>query len=137
MRQVDQIIAGILGTGILGAGPPDEAAGAPAHPLYRDLIAGVDAVPVLQLAIGRAWVLVRTAGNAGLAYSPRWPAGVVPALRERLDGIMLRDLAGLALRRHDLAAAIGVAAINAQYNRPTLSGADDDGLSDDPSVPGS
>jgi uncharacterized protein (DUF4213/DUF364 family) len=129
MRQIDQII-----TGILGAGPPDETA--PPHPLYRDLIAGVDATPVLELAVGRAWVLVRTAGNAGLAYAPRWPAGIMPALRARIDGVTLRDLAQLALRRHDLAAAIGIAAINAHYNRPSLAGVDDDGLSDDPAVAG-
>ncbi|MBV8169792.1 MAG: hypothetical protein JO021_23605 [Alphaproteobacteria bacterium] len=127
MRQIERIITGILGAGL----PPEPTE--PPQALYRDLIAGVDAVPVLQLAIGRAWVLVRTAANAGLAFSPRWPAGVMPALSERLDGLMLRDVARLALRRHDLAAAIGIAAINAHYNRPTLAGAADDGLSDDPS----
>ncbi len=131
MHQIDRMIAGIL-----GAGPPAEPT-EPPHPLYRDLLAGVDATPVLELAIGRAWILVRTATNAGLAFSPRWPAGVAPALSERLDGLVLRDVARLALRRHDLAAAIGIAAINAHYNRPTLAGVDDDGLSDDPSVPGS
>jgi uncharacterized protein (DUF4213/DUF364 family) len=131
MRQIERII-----TGVLGAGPPAEPAEA-LDPLYRDLIAGVDAVPVLEVAIGRAWVLVRTAANAGLAFSPRWPAGVVPALRERIEDVMLRDLARLVLRRHELAAAIGVAAINAHYNQPTLVGVDDDGLSDDPTVPGS
>ena len=126
MQQIERII-----TRILGAGLPAEPT-EPPHALYRDLIAGVDAVPVLQLAIGRAWVLVRTATNGGLAFSPRWPAGVMPALSERIDGTMLRDLARLALRRHDLAAAIGIAAINAHYNRPGLVGADDDGLSEDP-----
>jgi uncharacterized protein (DUF4213/DUF364 family) len=85
--------------------------------------------------IGRAWILVRTAHGAGLAFAPRWPAGIVPARIERLDGVMLRDLATLALRRHDLAAAIGIAAINAQYNRPELAGHDDDGLAGDAAAP--
>jgi uncharacterized protein (DUF4213/DUF364 family) len=126
MHQIERIITGILGTvGDAGAPPPGFS-----DALYRDLIAGVETTPVLELAVGRAWVLVRTARNAGLAYSPRWPAGAVPALRERIEGVMLRDLAALALRHHDLAAAIGVAAINAHYNQPTLPGRDEDGLSD-------
>lgn len=132
MRDIEGIIAGIAGSG----GIPLPAEAPPPHPLYSDLIAGVAATPVVELAIGRAWILVRTAENAGLAFSPRWPAGGPPALRERLSGATLGDLARLALRRHDLAAGIGIAAINAHYNQPTLTGVDDDGLSDDPSVPG-
>jgi uncharacterized protein (DUF4213/DUF364 family) len=126
MRQVEQLIDAILGrSGRRAPEPPD---GAP-HALYRELIEGVGTSPVMRLAIGRAWVLVRSAGNAGLAYAPRWPAGVTPARLERLDGVMLRDLAILALRRDELAAAIGIAAINAHFNRPELAGSDDDGLS--------
>jgi uncharacterized protein len=127
MQQVDRLIAAILGP----AEPRESGPGAPeptTAPLYRDLIDGVGASPVLRLAIGRAWILVRTAHTAGLAFAPRWPVGIVPARIERLDGVMLRDLATLAMRRHELAAAIGIAAINAQYNRPELAGSDDDGL---------
>jgi len=126
MQQVDRLIAAILGP----AGPAETGESEPGAtaPLYRDLIDGVGASPVLRLAIGRAWILVRTAHTAGLAFAPRWPAGIVPARIERLDGVMLRDLATLALRRHALAAAIGMAAINAEYNRPELAGSDDDGL---------
>ncbi|MBI3513770.1 MAG: hypothetical protein HY060_06890 [Proteobacteria bacterium] len=122
MRRVEALIATILG-------PADPAPGAPApHPLYRELIAGVATAPVLRLVVGRAWILVRSVSNAGLAYAPRWPVGITPARTEPLAGVMLRDLAQLALRRHELAAAIGVAALNAHYNRPDLEGADDDGL---------
>ena len=126
MRQVERLIEAVLGRSGAMAEPPD---GAP-HALYRALIEGVGTVPVVRLAIGRAWVLVRSAGNAGLAFAPRWPAGVTPARLERLDGVMLRDLAVLALRRDELAAAIGMAAINAHFNRPDLVGSDDDGLTD-------
>src|SRR5271167_4813838 len=132
MQQVDRLIATILGP----AGPAEAGAAEPAPaPLYRDLIDGVGASPVLRLAIGRAWIVVRTAHTAGLAFAPRWPVGIVPARIERLDGVMLRDLATLALRRHELAAAIGMAAINAQYNRPELAGSDDDGLAGDEAAP--
>src|SRR5271168_260304 len=129
MQQVERLIDSILGP-VLGPVPAAETAATepPPHALYRDLIDGVGASPVLRLAVGRAWILVRTAHSAGLAYAPRWPVGIVPARLERLDGVMLRDLASLALRRHALAAAIGMAAINAQYNRPELDGSDDDGL---------
>src|SRR5271170_782682 len=123
MRQIDRLIADMLGPAS-PAGPTEPAP----EPLYRDLIEGVGASPALRLVVGRAWILVRTAHAAGLAFAPRWPAGIVPARSERLDGVMLRDLASLALRRHPLAAAIGIAAINAQYNRPELAGTDDDGL---------
>src|SRR5580704_4984791 len=99
MQRVDRLIAALLGP----AAPAEPAAIEPApHPLYRDLIDGVGASPVLRLVIGRAWILVRTAHTAGLAFAPRWPAGIVPARTEPLDGVMLRDLATLALRRHEL-----------------------------------
>jgi uncharacterized protein (DUF4213/DUF364 family) len=123
MRRVEALIETFLGA----AAKPDAAAPA-AAPLYRALIAGVAATPVLRLVVGRAWILVRTTTNAGLAYSPRWPVGIVPARTEPLGGLMLRDLAQLALRPQELAAAIGVAALNAHYNRPDLEGVDDDGL---------
>src|SRR5277367_6130165 len=98
MRRVDRLIAAILGSAV----PADPGAIEPApHPLYRDLIDCVGASQVLRLVVGRAWILVRTAHTAGLAFAPRWPAGIVPARTEPLDGVMLRDLATLALRRHD------------------------------------
>ena len=125
MRRVEALIEAIQGP----AGAADPAATAPApHALYRELIAGVATTPVLRLVVGRAWILVRTVANAGLAYAPRWPVGITPARTEPLAGLMLRDLAQLAVRRDELAAAIGVAALNAHYNRPDLAGVDDDGL---------
>jgi hypothetical protein len=127
MQQVERLIDTIL-----GPLPAAETAAGPApHALYHDLIDGVGASPAQRLAIRRPGKLVTTAHGAGLAYAPRWPIGIVPARLERLDGVMLRDLASLALRRHALAAAIGVAAINAQYNRTELVGSDDDGLTGD------
>jgi len=126
MRQIERLIDAVLGR---ASGSAHDAPDVAAHPLYRELIDGVGTTPVARLAIGRAWILVRSATNAGLAFAPRWPAGVSPARLERLDGVMLRDLAILALRRDELAAAIGIAAINAHYNRPDLLGGDDDGLS--------
>jgi hypothetical protein len=126
MLHVDRLIASIRGLAV--AAPPDSIAPT-AHPLYRDLIDGVAADPVASLAIGRAWILVRSAHGAGLAFAPRWPAGSAPARREMLDGVTLRDLADLATHPHELAAAIGIAAINAHYNRHDLAGSDDDGLS--------
>jgi uncharacterized protein len=125
MQRIDRLVAEILGSSDAAAAG---AAVPAAHPLYGDLIGGIDASPVRQLAIGRAWILVRTAHGAGLAFAPRWPDGTAPARLERLDGLTGRDLAALALRGHVLAAAIGMAAINAHYNRPDHTGSDDDGL---------
>jgi uncharacterized protein (DUF4213/DUF364 family) len=122
MRQIETLIATFSGDAVSG---PD---GAEPHALYRALIASVGGSPALSLVIGRAWILVRTAQGAGLAFAPRWPAGLVPARIEPLDRVMLRDLAVLALRRHPLAAAIGIAAVNAEHNRRSLAGPDDDGL---------
>lgn len=124
MQQVEQIIAALP-----GAAPGGTAGRAAAdHPLYGDLIGSAGASPAVRLAIGRAWVLVRSATGAGLAFAPRWPAGMAPGRVDALAGIMLRDLAVLVRRPDPLAAAIGVAAINAGLNRPDLAGSDDDGL---------
>jgi len=123
MTPIDRVLAALPGP-VASADPAEPVP----HPLYRALLDGVDARPVLRVVIGRAWILVRTAAGAGMAFAPRWPTGPAPARSERLDGVMLRDLALLALRRHEAAAAIGVAAINAHYNRTDLAGSDDDGL---------
>ena len=91
---------------LLGAGPPAEPT-EPPHPLYRDLLAGVDTAPVLQLAIGRAWVLVRTATNAGLAFSPRWRNAFLATSLFQLRGTKDRDNDLVKRTRAALAAAGG------------------------------
>jgi len=94
--------------------------------LYRDLALGVADQEVRRLVCGRRWLMVEGPGGAGLAYLPKNPASLqatLPKLRSR----SLRQLAELCQSWDPLEMAVGIAAINAHYNRfglPGLSGGD-------------
>lgn len=95
--------------------------------LYDDLLLGVADAPVLRVVIGALWVLVETPDGLGLAARPTPGSGEESATR--WSGRSLRDLAALAAHAWDpLDLAVGVAAMNAHYNRPGLSGAGGNGL---------
>ncbi len=89
--------------------------------LYRDLALGVADHEVRRLVCGRRWLMVEGPGGAGLAYLPKNPASLhatMPKLRCR----SLRQLAQLCQSWDPLEMAVGVAAINAHYNRFDLHG---------------
>ncbi len=89
--------------------------------LYRDLALGVTDQAVRRLVCGRRWVMVEGPHGAGLAYLPKSPAGTqarLPALRQ----LSLRQLAAFCQSWDPLEMAVGIAAINAHYNRADLSG---------------
>src|SRR5260221_12822886 len=76
MQRIDRLISSILGVDHQNDRPGRESIEPVRQPLYRALIEGVDPTPAIRIAIGRAWILVRSASGAGLAFAPRWPAAI-------------------------------------------------------------
>lgn len=99
------------------------------HRLYRDLVNGVDDAEIRQIVIGEKWIAVETDAALGLAARP---AATLGAALPDLQALTRNGLAALAAGAADawdpLAAALGVAALNAHYNRPDLDGAAGNGL---------
>jgi len=84
--------------------------------LYRDLALGVAEDEVVQIACGQRWIMVEGPHGSGLAYLPRYPKELLP----RLPGLTrrsLRQLAELSASWDPAEMALGIAAINAHYNR--------------------
>lgn len=100
--------------------------------LYDDLVLGVPGIPVRRVVVGAKWVLVETAEGLGVAArqtAARQTAKGDETSLDRWLGRNLRDLATLAARAWaPLDIAVGVAALNAHYNHPGLTGADGNGL---------
>lgn len=101
------------------------------HRLYRDLELGVGRGTARNVVIGYNWILVEGPGGCGLAQTP--PRGTAGSRKVPDAGSMAgRSLRELAAKIHSwdpLEAAIGLAAINAHYNRrdldaPTANGLD-------------
>lgn len=89
--------------------------------LYRDLALGVAADEVRQIVAGPRWLMVQGPAGAGLAYLPRASKemhGRLAAYRR----MSLRQLAELAPSWDPLEMALGMAAVNAHYNRFDLEG---------------
>lgn len=98
--------------------------------LYRDLILGVGDGVARRVAVGFNWTYVEGPHGAGLAQTPaRGQAGCRAILKGgALEGRPLRDLAKLALSWNPFETAVGIAAINAHYNRFGMDGLDENGL---------
>ena len=85
--------------------------------LYQDLLLGVADDDVRRIVCGPRWLMIETArGGVGLAYLPRAPKELLSRLRQ-LERMGLRRLADLVHSWEPLEMALGVAAINAHYNR--------------------
>jgi len=89
--------------------------------LYRDLALGVAADEVRQIACGQRWIMVEGPHGCGLAYLPRYPKELLPRLPV-LAKQSLKSLAELSASWDPLEMALGIAAINAHYNRYDLAG---------------
>lgn len=89
--------------------------------IYRDLALGVAKHDVHRIACGSRWIMVEGPFGAGLAQLPRSPRELLPKL-PRLAGKSLRDLAKLAQSWDPVETALGIAAINAHYNRYDFAG---------------
>ncbi len=100
------------------------------HRLYRDLELGVGRGNARNVVVGFNWVLVEGPNGCGLAQTPdRGTAGsrrVADAAR--LAGRPLRELAAKVHSWEPVEAAIGLAAINAFYNRYDLEAPAGNGL---------
>lgn len=95
--------------------------------LYHDLVLGVAEEEITRIACGQRWIMVEGRHGAGLAYLPRHPRELIPSLPS-LQRESLRTLARFSLSWNPLEAALGVAAINAHYNRFDLEGAQGNGV---------
>ena len=106
-----------------------------AERLYDDLALGVAEQETRRIVCGPRWLMVEGSHGAGLAYLPRHPRDLLPRLPE-LSKLSLRALAGLCQSWNPLEAALGVAALNAFYNRFDLDGASGNGVRDFRGAPG-
>lgn len=106
--------------------------------IYEELIRGVPEVPVSRIVIGTNWTLVEGPDGCGLAHSPaRDSPGCRPLCHAgEYAAHGLQSLARLAHSWNPFEAAIGLAAINAHYNRRDLEGVAENGLDLLAAVPG-
>ncbi len=95
--------------------------------LYRDLAQGVAEHEVRQIACGSRWIMVEGPHGVGLAYLPRHPRELLPRL-PHFAGQSLRSLATLSRSWDPLEMALGIAALNAHYNRYDLEGLPGNGV---------
>ena len=100
------------------------------HRLYRDLELGVEDQAAARVLIGLNWVLVEGPHGCGLAQTPDRGSAACRGLRDAasLAGRSLRDLATMVHSWDSVEAAVGLAAINAHYNRFDLDAPDGNGL---------
>lgn len=98
--------------------------------LFSVLLSGVQDAPVLNITIGVNWTLVETAEGCGLAQTPRRDAPGCQPVRNAgtLAEGGLMALAALVQSDNPLETSVGVAAINAHYNRYSTEGPDLNGL---------
>ena len=87
--------------------------------LYQDLALGVADDEVRTIAVGSRWIMVEGPHGSGMAYLPRSPKELFPRLGV-LQRQGLRKLAELSRSWDPAEMALGVAAINAHYNRTDL-----------------
>ncbi len=97
-----------------------------ARNLRRELIRAVDKAPARRVIVGLNWTLVEGPDGCGLAHTPQRTASGCQAVPQtaQFSGQPLDELARLANACNPFEAAIGVAAINAHYNRRDLTAGD-------------
>lgn len=96
------------------------------HHLYDDLALAVPDVPAGRVIIGLNWTLVEGPHGIGLAQTPERGTGGCRSLAKLPKS--LRDLAALARSWDPFEVAVGIAAINAHFNRFDLPAEDANGL---------
>ncbi len=96
--------------------------------LYDDLALGVSDDPALRVIVGLNWIMVEGPHGVGLAQTPERSTPACKAAAGGWTGRTLSELAALVRSWDPVEAAVGVAAINAHYNRFDLDGPDINGL---------
>ncbi|MBC7905317.1 MAG: DUF2478 domain-containing protein [Rhodospirillaceae bacterium] len=96
--------------------------------LYDDLALGVSDEPALRVIVGLNWTLVEGPHGVGLAQTPDRGTPACTAVAGDWTGKPLCELAALVRSWDPFHAAIGMAAINAHYNRFDLKAPDINGL---------
>ena len=103
--------------------------------LYQDLALGVEDGEVKQIVCGTRWIMVQGPHGTGLCYLPRHPKDLLPHLPQ-LARRGLRGLAGLVQSWNPVEMALGLAAVNAHYNRSDLDGRAGNGVKALRHIPG-
>lgn len=103
--------------------------------LYQDLSLGVADDEVRAIACGARWIMVEGPHGSGIAYLPRSPKDLLPRLAS-LQRQGLRRLADLSRSWDPTEMALGIAAINAHYNRRDLDLRPGNGVPSLPHTPG-
>jgi hypothetical protein len=89
--------------------------------IYHDLTLGVPHDDVRRISCGPRWIMVEGPHGTGLAYLPQNPKELIGRL-PRYRRASLRQLAELSQSWDGVEMALGLAAINAHYNRADLEG---------------
>lgn len=100
------------------------------HRLYRDLVLGVeDDAEIRRVVIGEKWIMVDAGTRIGLASRPAMTLDMPVPPPGRWAGRGLKELANEAATGWEpLTVAAGVAALNAFYNHPGVTGSGGNGL---------
>lgn len=96
--------------------------------LYDDLEKGVSEAPASRVLVGFNWTMVEGPHGIGLAQTPERGTPGCRAAAYGWAGRPLRELAALVHSPDPVHAAVGMAAINAHYNRFDLAAEDVNGL---------
>lgn len=96
--------------------------------LYDDLAQGIGDGTALRVIVGLNWTMVEGPHGIGLAQTPERGTPACKATSGGWSGKPLSELAQLVRSWDPMEVAVGIAAINAHYNRFDLDGADINGL---------
>ena len=98
--------------------------------LFDTLLTGIADQKIERVIIGINWTFVETALGCGLAHTPRRddPGCQIISTAGQLTDLSLREATELVLSENPMEVTIGMAAINASYNRYDLEASDKNGL---------
>jgi hypothetical protein len=98
--------------------------------IFSTLLSDIHDQEIKRVVIGINWTLVEAETGCGLAHTPRRDEpGCQPiADAGNLSSLNLKAMAELILSENPIEVAIGMAAINASYNRYNLPASDQNGL---------